>query len=164
MQAGILIGAAAREFALAGNAKITLVSRTTGTRYTYKVVRIPEPKGPASHFVRVLSGPDNETHYTYLGAIIGGNFVHGHKSQFSTEAACARVLAWAWPRLGKHPLLEVWHEGRCGACGRTLTVPESLARGIGPECARRGAGAQLLLAPLTPEREPNYGHGRRRVA
>jgi hypothetical protein len=31
-------------------------------------------------------------------------------------------------------LLEVWHEGRCGRCGRALTVPESVERGIGPEC------------------------------
>lgn len=32
------------------------------------------------------------------------------------------------------PSLEVWHEGRCGRCGRALTVPESIASGIGPVC------------------------------
>jgi len=30
--------------------------------------------------------------------------------------------------------VEFWHEGRCGDCGRRLTVPESIARGIGPIC------------------------------
>jgi len=30
----------------------------------------------------------------------------------------------------------VFHEGACGRCGRTLTVPESIASGFGPECIR----------------------------
>jgi hypothetical protein len=29
---------------------------------------------------------------------------------------------------------EFRHEGRCGRCGRTLTVPESIDSGFGPEC------------------------------
>lgn len=35
------------------------------------------------------------------------------------------------------PECEVWHEGRCGRCGRKLTVPESIETGIGPDCAKR---------------------------
>jgi hypothetical protein len=34
----------------------------------------------------------------------------------------------------KMPNLEIWHEGRCGRCGRKLTVPESIHNGYGPEC------------------------------
>ena len=37
-------------------------------------------------------------------------------------------------------MLEVWHEGRCGRCNRALTVPESIASGIGPECAKHVLG------------------------
>ena len=33
----------------------------------------------------------------------------------------------------------VHHEGKCGCCGRSLTVPESIKRGIGPECWSRMA-------------------------
>jgi len=33
--------------------------------------------------------------------------------------------------------LEIWHEGRCGRCNRKLTVPASIALGIGPECGQR---------------------------
>ena len=29
-------------------------------------------------------------------------------------------------------------EGACYRCGRTLTVPASVHRGLGPECARKG--------------------------
>jgi hypothetical protein len=32
------------------------------------------------------------------------------------------------------PDAEVMHEGRCACCGRPLTVPESIERGIGPDC------------------------------
>jgi hypothetical protein len=32
--------------------------------------------------------------------------------------------------------IEIWHEGRCGKCGRTLTVPDSIANGLGPECIK----------------------------
>lgn len=35
--------------------------------------------------------------------------------------------------------VEVWHDGKCGRCRRDLTVPESVARGLGPECAEKGA-------------------------
>jgi hypothetical protein len=30
---------------------------------------------------------------------------------------------------------EVWHEGKCGKCGRALT-PSSILTGIGPECSK----------------------------
>ena len=39
------------------------------------------------------------------------------------------------------PNATVRHMGKCGCCGRALTVPESLDRGIGPECWSRICGA-----------------------
>jgi hypothetical protein len=35
--------------------------------------------------------------------------------------------------------MELWHEGRCGKCGRALTVPESIESGLGPVCESREA-------------------------
>jgi hypothetical protein len=34
----------------------------------------------------------------------------------------------------------IWHEGRCGRCGRRLTVPESIESGYGPECIGKIGG------------------------
>lgn len=48
------------------------------------------------------------------------------------------ALADALDVLGK---VEVWHEGSCGRCGRKLTVPESIANGLGPECAEKVGAA-----------------------
>ncbi len=53
-----------------------------------------------------------------------------------------QVLLWAIDRMQAHDGelpdgYRVFHLGRCLRCGRDLTDPESVQRGIGPECARR---------------------------
>jgi hypothetical protein len=133
---------AARQFALAGNARLTLVSAKTGTRFTFRVQQGKQdaPQGaPQPHFVSLLSGSDNDSDYTFLGTIFaGGNYRHGRKSRVAADAPSAKGFAWAWGFLARGELppgCEVWHEGRCGRCGRALTVPESIVTGLGPVCA-----------------------------
>jgi hypothetical protein len=128
-----------KAFVLAGNARITLVSKKTGVRFSYRV-RQPEENKP--HFVGILTQADNENGYTYLGTIFkGSDYVHGKRSRLTGGSAGAVAFAWFWKAMTKNALpdsLEVWHEGRCGRCGRTLTVPESIAQGLGPECIKKG--------------------------
>ncbi len=126
-------------FLLAGRARFTLVSKATGARFTYQVRK---PKKGGVFFVSVLTGSDNESDYTYLGFVPAdrpSEFIHGGaKASITRDAPSAKALAWAWPRLtvGDLPTTcEVHHEGRCGRCGRALTVPESITMGLGPECA-----------------------------
>jgi hypothetical protein len=126
-------------FALAGNARLTLVSKRTGTRFTYRV-RQKDPTKP--HFVSLLNGPDNTSDYLYMGTIFdGAHFKLTAKSAYNDDAPSVKAFKWVWRHLvaatdDTMPTdLEVWHEGRCGRCGRVLTVPESIERGIGPECA-----------------------------
>jgi hypothetical protein len=60
----------------------------------------------------------------------------------------ARGFAWFWKTLngGTFPAtFEFWHEGRCAACARRLTVPQSIATGFGPECAARLGIIQIAL-------------------
>lgn len=131
-----LQGSDARAFALAGNAILTLQSRRTGQRFTYRV-RAADGEGLATHFVQLLTGPDNTSDYQYLGYLAGDRYVHGKKSRVSSRAPSVQAFAWWWARVDHgHPELEVFHEGRCGKCGRLLTTPESVTRGIGPECAK----------------------------
>ena len=62
----------AREFILAGNATITLVSVMTQVRFTYRIrMKREEYQGrfrenPNLHFVSVLTGSNNENDYTFL--------------------------------------------------------------------------------------------------
>lgn len=128
-----------REFVLAGNARLTLVSKRTGTRFTFKI-RQPKPDQP--HFVSLLTQPDNERGYTFFGTIFEGlHFRHSPRASLENVAPGPAAFRWFWRSLTTqnelHPQLEVWHEGRCGRCGRTLTVPESIENGLGPECIKR---------------------------
>lgn len=126
----------AREFILAGRAFITLRSQRTGDHFTYRVIK---PERGDCWFVNHLAGPDNETSYIYTG-MIGANreFVLTRKSKITEGSTVFRAFTWMWRHLIAGtiaPELEIWHEGKCGRCGRKLTVPESIERGIGPDCA-----------------------------
>lgn len=131
--------ARAKAFILAGNARFTLVSKKTGTRFTY---RVRAKEGTDLFFVSLLNGSDNESDYQFLGTIFGGRtYAHGRKSRIGQAAPSAKAMAWALPKLLAGVLpegVEVHHEGRCGRCGRALTVPESIRLGLGPECAGKG--------------------------
>lgn len=136
-----------RTFVLAGNARLTLRSLATGARFSYRVRRAPDDGKPDKKrpwFVSVLIGADNESSYQYMGTIWRMSntmltYDHGSKSKIGLGAPSAMAWNYFFGQVlvvGQIPAkLEVWHEGRCGRCGRALTVPESIARGIGPECA-----------------------------
>lgn len=142
LRAELSDAATALKFMWGGNAKFTLQSLATGTRYTYRVKKSDNGK---LYFVGVLTGQDNENDYPYLGHIYAdsGEFVFAkpEKAGVSRAAPSAAAFAWAYPRIkaGAIPAgLAIWHEGRCGRCSRVLTVPESIASGFGPECIKKG--------------------------
>jgi hypothetical protein len=86
--------------------------------------------------VSVLNGPDNYSNYRYIGAIFGTEF-RSTKKGISIDAPAFKAFAWFNNRVNENRLPEnvaVYHEGRCGRCGRKLTVPESIKCGYGPEC------------------------------
>src|SRR5262245_1349737 len=58
-----------KRFIYAGNATFTVVSNETGTRYTYRIRESPPDFTAVSHFVHVLTGPDNIKDFTYFGNI-----------------------------------------------------------------------------------------------
>lgn len=129
-------------FVTGGKAFFTLRSVKTGTRFTYKVTANEEG---TSYFVSLLNGPDNWTNYMYLG-LIGKDrsFRLTAKSNATADALSVKAFDWTWKRLSAGQSIdgvEIWHEGKCGRCGRKLTVPESIESGFGPECAGKMMGA-----------------------
>lgn len=135
--------AAIREYVLGGHGAFTLVSRKTGERRTFRVSQPADARPFGPYFLRMLSGPDNESDYRYVGAFWkrNGRIVFSPAPRPGMEAAKA-IGAWLAAALGAgkvSELAEFWHEGRCGKCGRLLTDPESIARGIGPVCCGQAA-------------------------
>jgi hypothetical protein len=150
-------------YVLGGNSIFTIVSRRTSARFTFKVRKAPPKSGVEDAtrpwWVSVLARSDNsaEESYTFLGGIKADAvseppmFWLSPKSPIAMSAQSARVALWffgallhrdrAVTGLLESGALEVWHEGRCGRCGRRLTVPKSIETGLGPECASRSSAA-----------------------
>ncbi len=124
-----------RTFVKAGHAVFTIANSQTGNRFTFKVTQCQDRD---LWFVSVLRGPDNESDYTYVGAIVGHTFRLTRGSKVGQDAPSYRVFRWLHQYIESTVDLpasvSVYHEGCCGRCGRRLTVPESILQGFGPEC------------------------------
>lgn len=128
-----------KRYIFAGSALFTLVSAQS--RYTYKVSQAKGRESrdiePGRFLVGVLAGPDNDADYRFLGIIQDGELT----SKRNNNARSFAALRWTLDTIASggdvSERIEVWHEGRCGRCARTLTVPESIANGLGPICASR---------------------------
>ena len=121
------------QFAKAGKALFTVQNEDTGGRFTFKVKKLAEKE---IWFVSVLNGPDNYSNYRYVGTIFGSEF-RSKKKSMSKDAPAFQAVDWFNKRMNEGILPEnvsVYHEGKCGRCGRKLTVPESIKAGYGPEC------------------------------
>lgn len=131
-----------RAFVTAGRATFTLEGKAA--RYTYRVNRSQNDDGrPPVYFASLLTGPDNTADYTYIGLLdpSTGALRLTAKSTYTAETLPVRALRWALPILFAGRALpapaRLLHIGRCGRCGRALTVPSSIDAGIGPECATK---------------------------
>jgi len=128
-----------KNFLFAGRATITLKSGKSGTHFTFRVnSKKNDPKSP--FFVSVLSGSDNYSNYTYIGIITNDKktFKHTQNSKVSTDAPSFIAFNYFFKLLSQNqvnPAMEIYHSGKCGRCGRKLTTPDSIERGIGPFCA-----------------------------
>lgn len=137
-------------FIQGGNARVTFVSQKTNARFTF---RVRAADSGDVFFVSLLNGKDNENNYVYIGYMRDGTFYHGgRKSHVTRDAASFCAFDYVWLALTRNAMPKdcaIWHEGACCRCGRALTVPQSIASGIGPECAaKRGIDGDFLAELL----------------
>lgn len=131
-----------KDFALAGNAVITLESENTGKHFTYKIKQSDDNENV--YFVKLLCNSDNEHDYTYIGCYYKDTrYFHPCKKWKDLDRMSwppsLRAIRYFFERIDNiPPKLHVYHEGRCGRCGRKLTTPESIKLGFGPECIKLG--------------------------
>ncbi|MDE2095757.1 MAG: hypothetical protein KGL39_00750 [Patescibacteria group bacterium] len=140
--------AISKKFLLAGNAIFTIESVNPNYRphYTYRIQKVEaSDRWKESYFVKLLAGPDNTSDYIYLGKLdtFTGQVIVTAKSERQKETfpfrLLNRILARVWA--DDHTAYEQYgyqthHAGRCGRCGKVLTVPTSIETGLGPECQK----------------------------
>lgn len=91
--------------------------------------------------VQHLCGSDNEASYRSF-ANFDGPAVRFWRSQQAGEDIMAALRFLASPNRDRHAaagLAYALESGRCYRCDRTLTVPASIHRGLGPDCAKKVA-------------------------
>jgi hypothetical protein len=150
----------ALQYMLAGRCIVTLESIANGDRETYLIEQVvDEVKGKDADgnektekvrrdkfFVSLLTGSDNTKNYRYLGFIdkkFGGHAFRTTGGTKKNKAASAENINRFGDTLrdlvaGKNNghQTRIWHHGICGRCTKTLTVPASIATGLGPVCAK----------------------------
>jgi len=124
----------ALDFIFGGNSLFTVKNTKTENRFTFKVTKHEKED---IFFVKILTNPDV---YQFIGSIRkGSNYKHSAKSRISEDAQSVKVFDYLINKLNTNTLpefVQIWHEGRCGRCGKTLTDPTSIENGFGPYCIK----------------------------
>lgn len=112
------------DFLFGGKAKFTLKSMKTGRSISYHTKQMP-------HYTAIFTSDKN----IYCGAItkvLGDQIRFKPTEQYNTLAGDA--FAWFCRHFTEYDRIQIWHHGECSMCGRALTDPKSIERGIGPVC------------------------------
>lgn len=124
---------------------VTIRNPKTGNHRTFRIRRQPDDAkfAPGQRIVSLLTGPDNEADYTGFAFLTdAGHLCMWKKYRDSTAFNAYRKMLEQPERYRESHGLEYAVEKRCARCFRRLTTPESISRGLGPECAeamKRGA-------------------------
>lgn len=131
-----LRGQQLRDFVFAGNALFTVLNKTSGNYVTFKVKKHKEDD---VWFVTALGQYGS---YDFIGTCFSDKkFKYSGKSDVSETDQKVTVFKWFLTKFfndqNKYEEVKVYHHGRCGACAKVLTTPESIKEGIGPVCSGR---------------------------
>lgn len=117
------------------------VSNNKNKHYTFRIDKI---KHYSRYIVKILTGPDNTSSYTYLGMLWDESetpVALTQASKLNKESIPYRVFVFAQKVLSNHKKLpegySILPSGRCFRCNRKLTTPESIKANYGPECIKR---------------------------
>ncbi len=124
---------AIRKFIYGGKAVFTIRSQTSGKHWSFS---IRETKKKDGFFV---FGLGYQQEFSYMGLIKHDRYHITANSQYSSDNERHLIIAHLLEYIRRgalHKKFEFFHEGKCGVCGRPLTDPESIERGLGPVCAK----------------------------
>jgi len=118
------------------NGYYTVKNIEKGTHRTVKISTVRKGKLQGKRIMSLLVGPDNNNNYAGFGFVDNDRVIVWKKhKENKVKNYLARVISY-WAKTENKPQgIEILLSKRCLRCNRTLTTPESIKRGIGPECA-----------------------------
>ena len=133
-----------KNYLFGGKAEFTLHSLKTDKHFTYKIVSDNKNPGHPIRFLYFLVDSNNEDDFRYAGVTrrmvnAPDKSVYFGITKKSPRNKTPAITAYRWfiHHLNKGELpdtVEFMHSGKCSACGRKLTTPESIRTGLGPVC------------------------------
>lgn len=127
-------------FVLGGKAIVTIKSGKTGKQFTYRVLRSKKDDCMYSVYVRNFEDYGYQYVACYFSDTKKLKLTDPYRN-YPIESCPPhiRAIKFLFEKLHNPPeQLIVYHNGRCGRCGRPLTNEESMKTGFGAECYRKG--------------------------
>jgi hypothetical protein len=131
------------QFILSGKAYFICHNIHTNNKYRYKVLQSDSNK--QLYFVSVYI----ETEYKYIGIIktelqtddtnSKPTFIYTHKSKLPQQHPAVKGIQYIIEHTQNNTMptnMKLYHIGKCGRCGRTLTTKEAIIKGYGSECIK----------------------------
>lgn len=118
----------------------TVVLGSDGDYVTLRLRDASDWAGEGTLKIEYLVGPDNSTDFVAFGFVKAGRlqvwkrYRDGHARQ---QQAAQVLLGADADQQAQAGMAYALASSRCCRCGRKLTVPASLHRGMGPECASK---------------------------
>ena len=127
--------AEAVRYIMAGYAIVTVVSNKTNVHFTYKILL---RNRRYLIYVRTKHG------YKFIMFLLyNGRKIQYAKNGIGKNHILVKAFRWTWGHLSHNSLpktLSVYRYNLCCRCGKRLTTPESIKKGIGPICEKHLLG------------------------
>jgi hypothetical protein len=154
-----LDAAAFRSFIFQGKALFTLENKEKGTHITFKVKSPKRRRGTPEDLtvfdIEAKALNDGYSGMRYLGRLDRKTRILKESGRVPKDHPGILTLHWLmrnWSRLEEFERdgkLAMYHLGICCKCGLSLTVPESIQNGIGPQCKKyRESGTVAIMKEM----------------
>ena len=110
----------------------------SGKHFSYKIHTVRAGPLKDKRIVSLMTGPDNISSWTGFGFVIEISFPTWIRvwSKFKQSNRYPKHAMVLMGKVGDH-VTGYLQAGKCRRCGRRLTTPESITRGLGPECFKK---------------------------
>lgn len=134
---GIVENKYIKDFLLAGKCTCSIRNNKTGNEYLFEIDE--NSKNDKMYFIQSITGM-GKIYAGYLFLQEDGSITYnkGPKGQIPEEDKRIQSILYVLKNYEVlPPYVIVQHLGKCARCRRKLTDPESIRRGLGPECAKK---------------------------